>query len=152
MKKLLAVVLLLLVGAAFGQEKQNQCPIVFKGIRTGVQRNVNLTTGRGVVSFSIRYRNTTEKVIVGAKFQAAFYDATLDLHEVAETWSTATKVKPGKVGDDDWSDGYYIRSYGDNADIWPVKLVFADGSVWRYDGSYSGKANSKDKSGNFVKD
>jgi hypothetical protein len=122
MKRIFIALFALTLSAAAADQP---CPIEFQIIAP------HLTQG-SLLHAKVQWKNITDKEITGAKFQAAFIDATKDQHKVAGTWSTDQKAKPGDHKASWWEDEYYIRTYGMKAEmvVWPVKLAFADGSVW----------------------
>jgi hypothetical protein len=124
----------MIIGLLGGMAVAQTCPVQIETIHT-------LDMAYGDVHFKAKWKNVSDKQIVGAKFNATFFDATGDRHDVIEDWTTDQKVKPGQSKSSSWPDGYYIRSYGHHAkvEIWPQKIVFADGTKWEDDGSASCK-------------
>jgi hypothetical protein len=101
---------------------EQPCPVEFHTIYTSRSAELN----------KVVWKNTTDKEITGADFQAVFIDSVHDKHTALQLWNTDRKVKPGQTTTTRWNDKYYLHSYGDRAEmfIWPVKVAFADGSLW----------------------
>jgi hypothetical protein len=124
MKRLMAV-LLLMCGMAAAQ-----CPITVEHVVVH-----DISRGREV-NLKAKWKNTSDKTIIGVKFQVLYFDPTKDAHDPHETFSSDQKTKPGDSKTTYWRNYLWSQVYQyHEADIWPTKVVFDDGSVWRDDGS-----------------
>jgi hypothetical protein len=86
--------------------------------------------------FSIEYKNLTDKKIKGAKFDATFYDATGGVWGVMDTFIDSGQVKVGKTRYIQWRmSRTYDAELRGGAEVWPVRILFEDGSVWENDAS-----------------
>ena len=92
----------------------------------------------------VKYRNVGQKEIVAEKFGADFFDVTHDRKHSAWDYTAGERLKPGEVKAPHWNDGVYVNELGLrlNAEAWPIKLVFADGTSWQNDDSHQCKAAS----------
>ena len=79
--------------------------------------------------FSIRLQNASTKEIRGLKFQAAYFDATEDLHTIPVAWNWQPNMKAGSE-----KTLNQENPYSDTAVVgWvvvPIKVLFADGTKW----------------------
>jgi hypothetical protein len=113
---------LLLTAAAWAQD----CPVTIS----------NITAVPNDPQFSIQYKNLTDKKIKGAKFDATFYDAVSNPWGVMDTFIDSGQVKAGKTHYIQWNmSRVYNTELQGGAEVWPVKIVFEDGSVWENDAS-----------------
>jgi hypothetical protein len=115
-------VVLLLTAAAWAQD----CPVKISDI-SAVPDDPR---------FSLQYKNLTDKKIKGAKFDATFYDAVNNPWGVMNTFIDSAQVKVGKTHYIQWSmSRVYNAELQGGAEVWPVKILFEDGSVWENDAS-----------------
>jgi hypothetical protein len=90
----------------------------------------------------IKYRNLSEKQIVAEKFAANFFNALHEKKESAWSYTSDQKIKPAETKNASWSDGIYVNEIGMRigAEVWPVKVMFADETFWEDDGSMQCKS------------
>jgi hypothetical protein len=125
MKKLIAV--LLFAACAFAQD----CPVKFTTVDP---RDITHKGDGWTFHLNVKWTNSSEKVIKGVKFGASFIDSVGDVHPTYENWTSDQKAKPGDTKRSVWHDDYYIRQYGHpDVEIWPLKVLFEDGSTWEPD-------------------
>ena len=84
--------------------------------------------------FSVELRNASGKDIRGLKLQAAYYDATEDLHLIPIAWNASQSIKDGSEKTINWENEIYKDSVPTSVG-WLVvvqKILFEDGSKWEY--------------------
>ena len=123
---------------AFAQDApKNACPLDFQRTKLRITRpDARLT---------LRYKNTSAKQIVGAKFTLEFIDSTGDHSEYPEDFGDSSRTKPGETI---MFDGTWTLFIGDEAApkfrVYVKKIAFADGTTWADDGtgkcSFTGKS------------
>jgi len=112
-----------------------QCPLNF--IKVAPADN---TSGRYVVrnfgnknappEFVVRVENIGGKDIRGLKIQAAYFDATEDLHQVPVAWNWSSVIKAGATTNMVWPNELYRDTAVIGWVVVPVKILFEDGSTW----------------------
>jgi hypothetical protein len=128
MKRLLAV-LLLMCGMAAAQ-----CPVEFTKV---LNQRYNGT-------IFVKWKNTSDKTIVGMTFGASFLDAVGDGHPVDwQGYADDHKAEPGKGHSDHWRVALMNKYYGyKKAEVWLTKVKFDDGTLWKDDGTHQCKGAS----------
>ena len=93
-------------------------------------------------ALKIKYRNLTSKQIVAEKFAANFFNALHEKKQSAWNYTGDQKIKPGETKNASWGDGVYVNEIGMRigAEVWPVKMMFADETFWEDDGSMQCKS------------
>jgi hypothetical protein len=93
-------------------------------------------------ALKIKYRNLTGKQIVAEKFAANFFNALHEKKQSAWNYTGDQKIKPGETKNGSWGDGVYVNEIGMRigAEVWPVKMMFADETFWEDDGSMQCKS------------
>lgn len=105
------------------------CPVVFDNFYTAPALGT-------VAGFSVKFKNRTDKVIIGSDFGLDVMNAVGDFVPYFQTIDVADKVKPGK-------SAHYIgrlipvQQYRLLAGyrVYIRKIAFADGTVWQDDGT-----------------
>jgi hypothetical protein len=108
------------------------CPATFTGVYAD-----SPAKGKGRVS--VHLVNQTEKRVIAVKVGFDGFDAALDKHEFAETYASAVSVKPEREAKPIWhvEDEAFALNTASGVRVYLLKLVFADGSNWRDDGTKS---------------
>jgi hypothetical protein len=93
-------------------------------------------------ALKIKYRNLSDKQIVAEKFAANFFNALHEKKESAWDYTSDQKIKPAETKNASWGDGIYVNEIGMRigAEVWPVKVMFADETFWQDDGSMQCKS------------
>jgi len=79
--------------------------------------------------FVLKVKNTSGKEIRGMKFQAAYYDATEDLHDIPVAWNWTDPIKVGAEKSFRWENIWREESkLGWRVRV--LKVLFEDGSKW----------------------
>lgn len=130
MKKLAIIALLMAVPLAMGQAKPQQtCPVEIE--------KWNGQHGPYSHHVYIHYLNASDKPVSAIIFKAYTVDALGEAHDFITTpeFDVTEKrpLKPGKKGNTSFRYLLQKGSYG----IWVYGVRFADGSVWKDDGSRS---------------
>jgi hypothetical protein len=125
------------------------CPISVESINTHVASKQYQHIY--VPAIDVRWKNTTGKTISGLKLGLRYFDATGDTHDHSGNLMTDQKAKPLEVKRSEWTlydaDNYtHFRM-----EVWPVKVLFEDGSSWLGDGSDSCKFDSSANKGSWWK-
>jgi hypothetical protein len=83
--------------------------------------------------------NQTEKRVIAVKVGFDGFDAALDKHEFPETYASAVNLKPEREAKPIWSveDATFAVNIASGVRVYLLKLLFADGSTWRDDGTQS---------------
>lgn len=108
------------------------CPIAWDGINPHTRSSSFKTIF--VDALSLRYKNTTDQQITGIKFRVVFTDATGDAHEWSQNLIDTHGARPGKVETREW-DTIGAEAMDAKAQVWPIKVMFKDGTTWEDDGS-----------------
>jgi hypothetical protein len=75
--------------------------------------------------------NTTEKKIVGAKFDVQYVDSVGDVHESVFHYTSTDTVKPNKKHRYSWlAEHWDVQDSNGGTIAWIHKLLFDDGSTW----------------------
>lgn len=86
--------------------------------------------------FSVEIKNASGKTIRGLKVQAAYFDATEDLHNIPISWEANKSIKVGEDKTLTWSNDLYKGSESDIGWVVVVqKILFEDGSRWEFTSS-----------------
>lgn len=88
--------------------------------------------GRVAFFLSVKYTNTSDKTIVGAKFRPAWVDATADWHYDLEIFTSNATVKPSADRTEKWPEPPSATDARGWV-VYPVKLLYQDGSTWQID-------------------
>lgn len=93
-------------------------------------------------ALKIKYRNVSDKQIIAEKFAANFFNALHEKKESAWNYTSDQKIKPAETKNASWGDGVYVNEIGTRigAEVWPVKVMFADESFWQDDGTMQCKS------------
>ncbi len=79
--------------------------------------------------FVLKLKNTSTKTIRGMKFQASYYDATHDLHDIPVAWNWTVPIKPDEEKSFRWENNWHDTSVVG----WRVlllKVLFDDETKW----------------------
>lgn len=113
---------------------QDSCPVTFIKVDPEANRLSRIIKSNTTPppEFNIKIENNSGKDIRGAKFQAAYFDATEDLHLIPVAWNTTKGIKAGVEQTVSWDNSLYAdRNH--TAVGWivvPMKLLFEDGTTW----------------------
>jgi hypothetical protein len=108
------------------------CPATLTGVYASPQ-------GEGQGRVSVHLVNQTEKRVIAVKVGFDGFDAALDKHEFPETYSSAVSLKPEREAKPIWrvEDASFAVNIASGVRVYLLKLMFADGSFWRDDGTKS---------------
>jgi len=108
------------------------CPATFTGVYAD-----SPSKGKGRVS--VHLVNQTEKRVIAVKVGFDGFDAALDKHEFPETYASAVSLKPEREAKPIWhvEDATFALNIASGVRVYLLKLLFADGSNWRDDGTKS---------------
>jgi hypothetical protein len=108
------------------------CPATLTGVYAD-------SPGKGKSRVSVHLVNQTEKRVIAVKVGFDGFDAALDKHEFPETYASAVSVKPEREAKPIWQieDEAFALNTASGVRVYLLKLVFADGSNWRDDGTKS---------------
>ena len=83
--------------------------------------------------------NQTEKRVIAVKVGFDGFDAARDKHEFPETYASAVSLKPEREAKPIWQveDAGFALNIASGVRVYLLKLLFADGSDWRDDGTKS---------------
>jgi len=98
----------------------------------GSGRNTNKNGAR---DFLVKIKNVSSKDIKGMKFQAAYYDATEDLHLIPVEWNWDKAVKDGEDKDFRWANELWKDDARIGWKVWLTKILFTDGTKWSAENS-----------------
>ena len=106
------------------------CPATLTGVYAD-------SKGKGRVS--VHLVNQTEKRVIAVKVGFDGFDAALDKHEFPETYASAVSLKPEREAKPIWhvEDTTFAVNIASGLRVYLLKLMFADGSIWRDDGTKS---------------
>lgn len=83
--------------------------------------------------FVVKVKNVSGKQVRGLKVQAAFFDATEDLHMIPIAWNASEIIKDGESKNLNWENELYNKD--ETMVGWLVvvqKILFEDGTKWDY--------------------
>jgi hypothetical protein len=108
------------------------CPATLTGVYAD-------SPGKGKGRVSVHLVNQTEKRVIALKVGFDGFDAALDKHEFPETYASAVSLKPEREAKPIWhvEDATFAVNIASGVRVYLLKLVFADGSTWRDDGTKS---------------
>jgi hypothetical protein len=106
------------------------CPATLTGLYAD-------SKGKGRVS--VHLVNQTEKRVIAIKVGFDGFDAALDKHEFPETYASAVSLKPEREAKPIWpvEDATFALNTASGLRVYLLKLMFADGSFWKDDGTKS---------------
>jgi hypothetical protein len=112
-----------------------QCPLKFESVdpsnnRTWGNFNRGMAQKSYIPEFKVKVQNVSGKDIRGLKVQAAYYDATEDMHAVPVAWNWQYAIKTGAETTLHWANTYYHETGFVGWLVLPVKILFEDGSTW----------------------
>jgi hypothetical protein len=81
----------------------------------------------------ISYRNTTQAIVIGAKFGLELMDSTGDFTPYLTDESDAEKIKPNGTSIPSW-DLLTVNQESSGYRITLKKVAFSDGTTWQDDG------------------
>jgi hypothetical protein len=83
--------------------------------------------------------NQTEKRLIAVKVGFDGRDAAWDNHEFPETYASAVSLRPEREAKPIWrvEDATFALNTASGVRVYLLKLMFADGSIWRDDGTKS---------------
>jgi hypothetical protein len=93
-------------------------------------------------ALKVKYRNLSGKQVIAEKFGVNFYNALKEKQESVWDYTADQKIKPAETKTATWSDGVYVNEIGMRigAEVWPVKVMFADNTFWQDDGTMQCKS------------
>jgi hypothetical protein len=108
------------------------CPATFTGVYADSPRH---RQGR----VSVHLVNQTEKRLIAVKVGFDGRDAAWDNHEFPETYASAVSLRPEREAKPIWrvEDATFALNIASGVRVYLLKLMFADGSIWRDDGTKS---------------
>lgn len=116
-----------------------QCPLQFLKVDPTVKEGWG-RVGRSMASsdmgrtmppdFVVKVKNATTKTIRGLKVQAAYFDATEDLHKIPVAWNSTTEIKALSEKSLSWPNDLYTDRAFVGWIVVPLKVLFDDGSTW----------------------
>ena len=108
------------------------CPATLTGVYASSQGERN---GR----VSVHLVNQTEKRVIAVKVGFDGFDAAHDKHEFPETYASAVSLKPEREAKPIWrvEDATFAVNTASGVRVFLLKLMFADGSYWKDDGTKS---------------
>jgi hypothetical protein len=108
------------------------CPATLTGVYAD-------SPGKGKGRVSVHLVNQTEKRVIAVKVGFDGFDAAMDKHEFSETYASAVNLKPEREAKPIWQvqDGAFALNIASGVRVYLLKLLFADGSNWRDDGTKS---------------
>jgi hypothetical protein len=108
------------------------CPATLTGVYESPE-------GKGMGRVSVHLVNQTEKRVIAVKVGFEGFDAARDKHEFPETYSSAVSLKPEREAKPIWrvEDAAFAVNTASGVRVFLLKLMFADGSYWRDDGTKS---------------
>ncbi len=108
------------------------CPATLTGVYADSPRHKQ---GR----VSVHLVNQTEKRVIAVKVGFDGLDATWDRHEFPATYASAVSLRPEKEATPIWrvEDEGFAVNIASGVRVYLLKLMFADGSTWKDDGTKS---------------
>jgi hypothetical protein len=108
------------------------CPATLTGVYAD-------SLGKGKGRVSVHLVNQTEKRVIAVKVGFDGFDAALDKHEFPDTYASAVSLKPEREAKPVWpvEDAAFTPNTASGVRVYLLKLLFADGSSWRDDGTKS---------------
>lgn len=108
------------------------CPLTLTGIFAD-------RPGRKETRVSVHFVNQTDKRVIAVKVGLLGLDATRDEHAFPEEYALSVNLRPEKEAKPIWvvADDEFAIDTASGARVYLGKLMFADGSMWRDDGSRS---------------
>jgi hypothetical protein len=106
------------------------CPATLTGVYAD-------SKGKGRVS--VHFVNQTEKRVIAVKVGFEGFDAALDKHEFPGTYASAVSLRPEREAKAIWrvEDETFALNTARGVRVYLLKLMFADGSYWKDDGTNS---------------
>jgi hypothetical protein len=106
------------------------CPATLTGVYAD-------SKGKGRVS--VHLVNQTEKRVIAVKVGFEGFDAALDKHEFPGTYTSAVSLRPEREAKPIWpvEDATFALNTASGVRVYLLKLMFADGSYWKDDGTKS---------------
>ena len=89
----------------------------------------------GVPEFKVKVQNISGRAIRGLKIQAAYYDATEDLHTIPVAWNWQSAIAVGAETTLHWSNSEYHTKDFVGWLVAPLKVLYEDGSTWSAPGT-----------------
>ena len=83
--------------------------------------------------------NQTEKRVIAVKVGFEGFDAAMDKHEFPETYASALSLRPEREAKPIWrvEDATFAHNTVSGVRVYLLKVMFADGSYWKDDGTKS---------------
>lgn len=111
----------------------NGCPLTVQEIGTQATKNNWIF---------VKFRNDTQKEIVGELFALTFFDSVQEPEQALTDYPADQKAKPGESKKAWWKDPLDIEAHKSEwrrrqFDAAAIEVLFADGSKWKDDGSKS---------------
>jgi hypothetical protein len=108
------------------------CPLTLTGIFAD-------KPGRKETRVSVHFVNQTDKRVIAVKVGLSGVDAVRDTHEFPEEYALSVNLRPEKEAKPIWevANGDFGVNTASGARVYLGKLMFADGSIWKDDGSKS---------------
>jgi hypothetical protein len=128
-------ILLLVTVASIGAFAQ--CPLKFIKIEPlgssmeQVNRALSQKGEIPPVRFNVKVQNTSGKDIRGLKVQAAYFDATEDLHVIPVAWNWERGVKTAAEKTLSWNNELYANTAFVGWIVAPIKILFEDRTTWQ---------------------
>jgi hypothetical protein len=125
---------------------QSSCPVVIEQVNPKTTQSWS-RVGRSLTAkneyerqklndtpdFVVKAKNMSGKQVRGLKMQAAFFDATEDLHMIPISWNAPEVIKDGESKNINWENALYNKD--ETMVGWVVvvqKILFEDGTKWDY--------------------
>jgi len=129
-----------------GAVAQSSCPVLIENVNPRTTQSMS-RFGRALTAkndyerehlkntpdFSVKLKNVSGKQVRGLKVQAAYFDATEDLHMIPVSWNTPDIIKDGQSKTINWENELYNKD--ETMVGWVVvvqKILFEDGTKWEY--------------------
>ena len=108
------------------------CPAMLTGVYAD-----SPTRRKGRVS--VHLVNESEKRVIAVKVGLDGLDAARDSHPFVETYASTLSLKPEKEAKPIWyvEDENFAVNIASGVRVYILKLIFADGSTWKDDGTRS---------------
>lgn len=108
------------------------CPAMITGVYAD-------SPGRGRGRVSVHLVNESERRVIAIKVGLDGLDAARDSHPFVETYASTLSIKPEREAKPIWyvEDENFAVNIAAGVRVYLLKLIFADGSIWKDDGTRS---------------
>jgi hypothetical protein len=131
----LKLVSFLLLATAYCAASTSENTTTAPGCPVNIYRTNVRHQGTDHQSLEVRYINSTDKVIIGAKFSVDLMDATGDFTEYLTDFTHSARMKPKDRELPEWDLTFTLNPSTPGFRVTVKKIAFNDGTTWQDDGT-----------------